>query len=112
MIDELLASRYARALEGSRERADKHIATWLGWRLALVRIEASGDDGHWEPLGESAPELAAALDLFRVDDVHYFGGGERVVQLRENDQTEDLALRGHLQRIGRTGGREYRMIAV
>jgi hypothetical protein len=33
MIDELLASRYTRALEGSRERADKLIATRLGYRL-------------------------------------------------------------------------------
>lgn len=29
VIDELLASRYARALEGSRERADKEIGVWI-----------------------------------------------------------------------------------
>lgn len=111
-IDELLASRYARSLEGSRERTDKQIATRRCSRLAVVRLEAGGEDGFWRPLGESDPGLDAALDLFRVQDIRYLGAGERVVQLREADHTEELALRGHLQRIGKVDGRNYRMVAV
>lgn len=110
MVDELLASRYARALEGSRERVDKRLAK--GRRLAVVRLEAGGDDGRWKPLGENDAGVDEAASLFAVEDIRYLGAGERVVQLREADQTEQLAFEGHLQRIARGLGRDYRMIAV
>lgn len=111
-VEELLASRYARALEGSRERADKQIAATLGWRLAVVRLEIAGDDGKWHALGESGPELIKALLIFQIDDVRYLGGGERVVQLPQIEHAEQLALQGHLERITRGAGYNFRMIAV
>lgn len=112
MAAELLASRYARALEASRERADKEIATRLGWRLAVVRLEASGHDGHWHPIGERGPDLDEAVRVFAVDDVRYLGAGERVVQLIDTDHVEELALKGHLQRIVRAADRDFRMVAL
>jgi len=110
MIDELLTSRYARALEGSRERVDRRLAK--GRRLAVVRLEIGGDDGHWKPLGEKGADVDEAVAIFGVVDLRYLGAGERIIQLIADDQTEQLAFQGHLQRIAKGLGRDYRMIAV
>lgn len=111
-VDELLASRYARALEGSRERADKEIAKRMGWRLAVARLEASGHDGHWHWIGERGPAVDEAIRIFRIEDVRYLGAGERVVHLLQPEHAEELAMQGHLQRIYLMANRDFRMVAV
>ena len=115
MISDLLDSRYERALAGSRQRIDRAIMErHQSDRLAIVRLEVGGEDGFWQKMGERDPDpdLAYAIGLFTVRDVQYLGSGERVVQLVDGDQCAELALQGHLQRIGKVAGHNYRMIAV